>query len=105
MKAAINGIRYDTAVARTIGTFDNLGKGAQSVEDQHYWNATLYVTPIAGHYFLHGMGGRMTRFCWVNDDRGERILPLSRDEAYEWAQRYLGHKTVERFFPDLIEKG
>jgi hypothetical protein len=107
MKAIINGTRYDTNKAITIGTFDNIGAGASSCTDFQYWEATLYVTPKSKKYFLAGEGGPMSQFSPPIDQNswsgGSKVIPLPRTEAFEWAQRYLDTDTVEEFFGDLIQ--
>lgn len=106
MKAIINGFRYDTAAAVEIGSYDNVSDGATSRSDFNFWQATLYKTPKAGRFFLHGEGGPMSRFSRRIDGNsfsgGERIEPLSTEEAYKWAEQYLDAETVEQVFPDQV---
>ena len=106
MKKIINGLRYDTDKAVTIGEFDNIGAGATTTTDFQYWEATLYRTPRSGKYFLVGEGGPMSRFGTQSDENtrgwGVKILPMERQEAFEWAQRYLDADVVEKEFSDLI---
>jgi hypothetical protein len=103
MKTIQSGIRYDTEKAILIGEADSGG----SVTDFSHWSAGLYKTPRAGRYFLAGEGGPMTRWSrsagqnsWTGS---EGIIPLSREEALEWAERYLPTKAVEEHFADMIE--
>lgn len=106
MKRIIEGKRYDTEKAIEIGGFNNQGVGAATRSDFNWWEATLYKTPRSGRYFLAGQGGPMTRFGKPTGDGktfGERIIPLSEQEALEWASQYLYPETVEKHFSDLIE--
>jgi hypothetical protein len=107
MKTIIQGVRYDTEKATLIGEADNLGAGASSTSDFSYWEATLYVTPKSGRYFIAGSGGPMTRFAHTVDKNsrsgGSRLIPISRDEALEWAEQYLSTDVVEEFFGDIIK--
>lgn len=107
MKKIVNGLRYDTSKATAIGSYDNVGDGCDSASDFRYWEATLYVTPRSGRYFLAGEGGAMSRFsqsAGQNSWRGgSDIIPLTKDEAMEWAQQYLDTRTVEEYFADAIE--
>ena len=106
MKRIIDGFRYDTSKAVPVGTFNNQGIGATSRSDFKWFEATLYRTPRAHRYFLAGQGGPMTRFAQPTGDGatyGERIIPLSTEEAREWAEQHLSPETVEAEFGDYIE--
>lgn len=107
MKKIINGKRYDTEKAILIGEYDNLGHGADSISDFRYWEGSLYRTPRSGRYFLAGKGGPMTRFSqsagqnsWTG---GEDLIPMSQEEALEWAEAYLDPEVIEEHFSDMIE--
>ena len=103
MKAIINGLRYDTTKAVLIGK----ESADCSRTDFHWWEAGLYKTPRASRYFLAGRGGPMTQFSHPygqNGSRGgEKIVPLSHEEAREWAERYLTIEEVEKAFSAVIE--
>lgn len=96
MKRIINNKVYDTATARELGmdSYSNLG-------DFHYWCETLYQKRT-GEYFLHGVGGPATRYAvsigqneWSG---GEKIIPLSPQNARAWAEEHLGTDEYERIF-------
>ena len=104
MKAIINGVRYDTEKATLIGETEG---GSPYVTDFSHWSAGLYVTPRAKRYFLAGEGGPMTTFRrtvgqneWTG---GSKIIPMSREEALEWAEAHLPTATVEAHFARMIE--
>jgi hypothetical protein len=106
MKKIINGKRFDSHNAITIGHYDNIGHGASSMSDFHWWEATLYRTQRSGQYFLAGEGGALSRFAqsagqnsWTG---GEDLVPMTKAEAMEWAERYLDAETVEEYFGDEI---
>lgn len=106
MKKIVNGKRYDDEKAVQIGGYDNIGRGADSWSDFRAWEAVLYRTR-SGRYFLSGSGGPMTMFfknvgqnSWTG---GEDIIPLTKHEALEWAERYLDPDVVTQEFGDLIE--
>jgi len=105
MKKIINGTRYDTEKAICIGEYDH-GSYPGSGDFSH-WSAALYKTPRSGRYFLAGEGGAMTRFAehCANGTScgGTRLIPLTADEALEWAERYLSTDEVEEAFGDMIE--
>ena len=107
MKKILNGKRYDTAAAVLIGTADNLHRGVDSVTDFAYWEASLYRTKRSGAFFLAGHGGPMSRFsqsCGQNSwSGGEDLIPMSREEALEWAEAHLDPEEIEEHFEELIE--
>lgn len=107
MKKIINGLRYDTDKATLVGEFNNIGAGASSTTDFQYWEAALYKTPRSGKYFLAGEGGPMSRFGSQHDQNtrgwGEKIMPMDKQEAFEWAQRFLEPGIVEIEFADMVE--
>jgi hypothetical protein len=108
MKKIIDGFRYDTEKAVKIGYYDNQGSGASSTRDFQYWEAALYKTPRAGNYFLAGYGGPMTRYARAAGQNewsgGEDLTPLSREDAFAWAEKYLPVEAVEAEFSDLIKE-
>lgn len=107
MKKIINGKRYDTKTAITIGHYDNIGHGASSMSDFAWWEATLYRTQRSGQYFIAGEGGPMSRFAQSQGQNtvgyGEDLIPMTKEEALEWAERYLDPEIIEEYFGDSIE--
>ena len=106
MKEIIDGKRYDTETANLIGGSDNLHRAVDSVTDFGYWEADLYKTK-SGNFFLCGSGGPQSMFSrsvgqnsWSG---GSGIVPMSPEEAFDWAQRYLDPDDVEKNFDDMIE--
>ena len=102
MKAIINGFRYDTEKATLIGNYDN----GLSCSDLSNWNAGLYLTPRSKNYFLAGSGGAMTTYSRPAGNMtsgGSKITPLTKEDAFEWAERYLSEDVVEEYFPDMIQ--
>lgn len=85
MKKIINGKLYDTDTAREIASNDH-GDGPR---DFHYYAEALYKKRT-GEYFLHGEGGPMSRYAesiGQNQWRGgERIEPMSYENAKTWAE-------------------
>lgn len=107
MKAIFDGIRYDTDKAVLIGETDALSHGVEFTTDFAYWEAGLYVTPRARRYFLAGEGGPMTRWSRAvggnSYSGGAGIVPMSRSEAQEWAERYLPADVVSAHFGTTVE--
>jgi len=105
MKKIINGLRYDTENAIGVGSYDH-GSYPGSGDFSH-WSATLYKTPRSGRFFLHGEGGGMTRFAdhspYGGSCGGEKLIPMSQEDALNWAEQYLDPKTIEEYFSDVID--
>ncbi len=97
MKKIIDGLRFDTGKGIEIGTASYGNQG-----DFEAWEATLYKTPRSGRFFIAGSGGPMSRFSqsigqnqWSG---GSDIIPMSEDEAREWAENYLDAEVIEEHF-------
>jgi len=107
MKKIIDGVRYDADKAVKVGAADNLGLGVSSVTDFAYWTAELYRTPRSGRFFLVGEGGPQSRFAQSAGQNtwsgGSDLIPMSKEEALSWAERYLDVEVVEEHFSELIE--
>ena len=106
MQKIISGKKYNTDTAVEIGSYNNLGDGADSTTDFRYWYGSLFKTQRSGSYFLHGHGGPMSRFAQAAGANswkgGEDLIPMSREDAFEWAEKYLDVVLVEHEFADLI---
>lgn len=96
MRKVIDGRRYDTETAIEVGESNHGRPG-----DWAFMSETLYRTR-RGAWFLHGAGGPLSSYgerCGSNERTGsERIIPLTEDEAFEWAQDALDGETVDAFF-------
>ena len=101
MKATIDRKRYDTETAREIARYSNgLGNG-----DFRNVSESLYVTKN-GNYFLSGSGGAMTKYSEGNGNStwgSSAIIPMTREEAYEWCERH-GQDVIDAEFPDMIQE-
>lgn len=98
MKAVINGLRYDTEKSVLIGSTTFGAKGSYDRIEE-----SLHKTPRAGRFFLAGVGGPKTRYArrvetnaWTG---GSKIIPLTFEEAREWAEANLPVSVVEDHFP------
>lgn len=97
MKKVINGKLYNTETAEELASWHN----GCSYSDFNYCKETLFRSR-KGAFFLHGVGGAMTRYsesCGNNARcEGEGIVPLTIEEAKEWAEEHLsGDKYIEIF--------
>jgi len=104
VKKIIDGIRYNTEIATAIGTWSTGG----STSDFSYAEATLYVTPKSGRFFIAGHGGPMSRFAQSAGQNqmgsGSDLIPFEdASEAYAWAEAHLEPEEFEPYFEDLIE--
>ena len=101
MKKIINGKVYDTSSAKEIGHYENgLPTDFDYIEEVLYRKRT-------GEFFLHGFGGARTKYAtsiggnsWAS---GEKILPVSYEEARQWAEEHLDAETYEAAFGAVIE--
>lgn len=102
MKKIINGRRYDTDSARELAAFTCEG----SRSDFRWWQETLY-RKNTGEYFLHGKGGPASKYAeavGLNQwEGGERIMPLSLEEAQKWAEDHLDGDEYEEIFGAVQE--
>ena len=102
MKKIINGRVYDTEKARELGTYANAG----SWRDFSHLEETLYRKKT-GEYFLFGEGGPMTQYAVAEGQNGwsggSRIMPMTYDEAREWAEKHLDADDYEKIFGEIVE--
>jgi hypothetical protein len=102
MKAIIDGKRFDTEKAIACGSDSYNG----SRTDFGWWTETLYRTPRSGAFFLAGEGHARSHYArslgggsW---GPGEKITPLTADEALAWAEQHLPADQIEALFADRI---
>lgn len=99
MKKIINGKKYDTETAKAVGSWDNENPGINYVEETLYRKKT-------GEYFLHGEGGPNSRYGEMYGESymyGERITPVTEDEAKSWTERKLNGDKYEEIFGEVEE--
>lgn len=97
MKKIINGKKYDTDTAECVGYWSNGYSGFQRAEERLFRKKT-------GEFFLHGEGGAMTIYSesYGNEiSGGNEIIPLSEEEAREWAERNLDVEEYEAIFGEV----
>ena len=102
MKKIIKGKKYDTETAKELGSYSN-GVGWR---DFSHVSETLYQKRT-GEYFLHGEGGPMTCYSRQIDSQnwssGEKIIPMTEDEARDWAEKNLDADDFEELFGEVSE--
>ena len=87
MKKIIKGKLYDTETAQEIGADGN----GYNCSDFNCVLETLY-RKRTGEYFLHGEGGARSRYASREGNMwrwGQQIIPLTYDEARDWAEEHL----------------
>lgn len=96
MKKIINGKRYNTESAELCGSREYGYPG-----DLNYVSEELYQKRT-GEFFLHGEGGANSKYreeismnSWSG---GEKIIPLTDEEAREWTEEYLDLEDYEKLF-------
>ena len=101
MKKIINGRLYNTKTATLMGTASYSYPG-----NFEYWKEDLYRKKT-GEFFLCGEGGPMTKYSRKTGQNewsgGEEIIPLTVEEAQEWAERYLDADEYEEIFGKVEE--
>ena len=100
MKRIIDGKRYDTSTAEEIATSTHGYKMEFS-----YYEETLYCKRT-GEYFLYGYGHGESKYAkQVLGDwgPGEDIVPMTYEQARQWAERNLEADEYEREFGEVPE--
>ena len=93
MKKVIDGALYNTETAKPLGFIEPEG---QDKKYTYYYKETLYRTK-SGKYFIHGEGRKYDPSPLANR-WGEKIIPLTLDEAMDWAQKNLtGEEYIMAF--------
>ena len=104
MKKIINNKLYDTETAKLVGEWGSgLGRS-----DFRYCEENLHLKKT-GEFFLHGKGGAMSKYCEISADGnerswGEKIVPLTVDEAKEWAEEKLDADEYQAIFGEISEE-
>ena len=101
MKKIINRSVYSTDTATKLGDHWS----GHPNNDFNYLLEALYRTK-AGKYFLYGQGGPMTCYAEFHGNSrgfGEKIIPLTLDEAKNWAEENLDGDDYEKIFGPIEE--
>lgn len=101
MNKIINGKRYSTDSAKELARVDS----GHSHTDFYFWEETLYRTKT-GNFFLYGCGRGNSRYGeWHGNSGGdgEKIIPMSPEEAQKWAENNIDGDEAERIFGRLEE--
>jgi len=101
MKKIIMGRKYDTNTARSVG-YDEYGQPGNF----HHWEEELFQKKN-GEFFLYGNGGPRSKYCIQTDinswSGGEKIIPMTEEEAKDWAEVHLSGEKYEEIFGAVDE--
>lgn len=102
MKKIINGKLYNTETARERGVWSNSGDW----RDFAHVCETLYQKR-SGEFFLYGDGGPASKYAvsvggnsWSG---GAKIIPLTVEQAREWAEQHLDADDYQEIFGEVTE--
>lgn len=101
MKKIINAKVYNTETANRVGAWDN----GYFTNDFNYCSEDLYQKKT-GEFFLHGEGGALSTYAsheGYMTGYGERIIPMTYDEAAQWAERHMTGEQYEQIFGEVSE--
>lgn len=103
MYRVINGKRYNTETAEKVAEDSYGARG-----DFSHWTETLYQKST-GEFFLYGEGGPMSKYSeYVEPNArggGEKIIPLSLNEAQAWVEKHTDGNTYDEIFGTDGETG
>ena len=103
MKRIIKNKVYDTETAQKCGEWNN----GYYTNDFQFCAETLYRKKT-GVYFLHGEGHALSKYAGHSGNSsgwGEQIIPLSYDEAQNWAEEHLDGNEYAEIFGEPEENG
>lgn len=104
MQKIINGKKYNTETAEQVGFYSN----RYGRNDFNWLEETLYKKRT-GEFFLFGEGGPASHYCtWIDNNNrtsGERIVPMTFEEARQWAEKHLEVEEYEEIFGEVEESG
>lgn len=96
MRKVINGRTYNTETSKCIGQWSN----GHNTNDFNYCSEDLYKN-TKGTYFLFGEGGPLSKYAVAygnNTGGGKELVPMTTEEAQEWAEERLDAEDYEAEF-------
>lgn len=101
MKKIINNKLYDTDTAKKLAEWDENG-----TDSRNYISEALYRKKT-GEFFVFGDGGANTKYARIGRlkvfEPGSAILPMSLEQAKEWALDRLPKNEYDDIFGDMID--
>lgn len=102
MKKIINNKLYSTETAKKLGEWDNGG----GWRDFHHIEEALYRKKT-GEFFLFGEGGAASKYAKAEGQNSwtgsSRIMPMTFEEARNWAEEHLSADEYEAIFGEVVE--
>ena len=102
MVKIINGKKYSTETAERVGFYSN----SPGRNDFHWVEESLFKERT-GEFFLFCEGGPASIYCtWIdshNRTSGDRIIPMTFEEARRWAEEHLEAEEYEEIFGEVEE--
>ena len=103
MNKRISGKRYGTETAKEVGCVS-----WGSASDFRHSSETLY-RKSTGEFFLYGEGGPLSEYAVATGQNewagGERITPLTFEEAEKWGEKNLDADECDKIFGAVDESG
>lgn len=102
MKKTIGRLVYNTDTATLVAKDGN----HMPCTDFNAVLEKLYISP-KGNWFLHGWGGALTEYADHYGNRasdGDRIVPMTEDEALAWCEEHGAQEAIDQHFSHLIEE-
>ena len=101
MKKIIKTKLYDTETAKKLGEFS----APCGRNDIHFYEETIYLKRT-GEFFLYGSGNAGSKYnksCGQQWCGNEAIIPLTYEEAREWAEKHLDAGEYSTIFGEPAE--
>ena len=102
MKKIIKGKQYNTETAKECGQYE-----PNPYRSDFSWFCETLYQKKNGEFFLHGDGNANSRYsksCGQNEWCGdEKIIPMTYQEAQEWAEQHLTGDEYEDIFGEVEE--
>lgn len=102
MVKIINGKKYSTETAEREGFYSN----SPGRNDFHWVEESLFKKRT-GEFFLFCEGGPASIYCtWIdshNRTSGDKIIPMTFEEARRWAEEHLEAEEYEEIFGEVEE--
>lgn len=102
MRKIIEGKVYDTETAKFLATFES----NFAMNDFNWYEENLYIKKT-GEYFIYGKGNGLSPYAKSvaggSQMAGERIVPLTEEEARKWAEESLEADEYEKIFGEVTE--
>ena len=96
----INTISYDTQTGTHVASVAHVEGNVLRQSAEHLYRG------INGNWFLHGEGGPSTEYAKHHADcikAGERITPLTENEALDWCELNQAQDVIDQYFGHLTQ--